>query len=99
LVLTATPIPRSVAMTVFGDLELSTLSELPQGRAGVQTTAVLTAQHPTWLARVWQRVLEEVHSGRQAFVVCPRVSRPTGGSRLSRLPPPRRSSNAWAPTS
>ncbi|WP_367342881.1 ATP-dependent DNA helicase RecG [Propionibacterium sp.] len=79
LVLTATPIPRSVAMTVFGDLELSTLSELPQGRAGVQTTAVLTAQHPTWLARVWQRVLEEVHSGRQAFVVCPRVSQTDGG--------------------
>lgn len=79
LVLTATPIPRSVAMTVFGDLEVSTLSELPSGRAGVQTTTVLTREHPTWLPRVWQRVIEEVHAGRQAFVVCPRISAGEGG--------------------
>jgi len=76
LVLTATPIPRSVAMTVFGDLEVSTLQDLPGGRADVQTTAVLTAEHPTWTGRVWARLREEVRAGRQGFVVCPRI----GGS-------------------
>nr|WP_232012354.1 ATP-dependent DNA helicase RecG [Propionibacterium australiense] len=76
LVLTATPIPRSVAMTVFGDLEVSTLRDLPGGRADVQTTAVLTAEHPTWTGRVWERLREEVQAGRQGFVVCPRI----GGS-------------------
>lgn len=80
LVLTATPIPRSVAMTVFGDLEVSTLRELPGGRADVQTTTVLTREHSGWLPRVWQRVREEVAAGRQAFVVCPRVSGTEKGS-------------------
>lgn len=73
LVLTATPIPRSVAMTVFGDLEVSTLRDLPRGRGQIQTTAVLTAEHPNWLPRVWQRVVEEVRAGHQCFVVCPRI--------------------------
>ncbi|WP_399553220.1 ATP-dependent DNA helicase RecG [uncultured Propionibacterium sp.] len=76
LVLTATPIPRSVAMTVFGDLAVSTLRALPDGRADVQTTAVLTAEHPSWMVRVWARLREEVRAGRQGFVVCPRI----GGS-------------------
>ena len=80
LVLTATPIPRSVAMTVFGDLEVSTLRSLPGGRADVQTTAVLTAEHPGWLGRVWARLREEVSAGRQAFVVCPRIGGPGQGS-------------------
>ena len=74
LVMTATPIPRTVAMTVFGDLEVSTLRELPAGRADVQTTAVHLADHPDWMPRVWQRVAEEVAAGHRVYVVCPRIS-------------------------
>ncbi len=74
LVMTATPIPRTVAMTVFGDLEVSTLTELPAGRAAIQTNVVPLAEAPTWLGRVWQRVREEVDKGHQAYVVCPRIS-------------------------
>ena len=72
LVMTATPIPRTVAMTVFGDLETSTLSEIPAGRSGV-TTVVVPADNATWVARTWQRVREEVEKGGRAFVVCPRI--------------------------
>jgi ATP-dependent DNA helicase RecG len=74
LVMTATPIPRTVAMTVFGDLEVSTLTELPAGRAAIQTNVVPTAEAPSWMGRVWQRVREEVASGHQAYVVCPRIT-------------------------
>lgn len=73
LVLTATPIPRSVAMTVFGDLEVSTLAELPGNRAHVTTTVVDGARRPAWVTRAWERVAEEVSQGRQAFVVAPRI--------------------------
>ncbi len=75
LVLTATPIPRSVAMTVFGDLEVSTLTELPGGRADVRTTVVDGTAHPTWVDRAWERVREEVAQGRQVFVVAPRIGK------------------------
>ena len=74
LVMTATPIPRTVAMTVFGDLEISTLTELPAGRAPVQTTVVPVADAPHWVDRVWQRVREEVAAGHQVYVVCPRIA-------------------------
>jgi len=74
LVMTATPIPRTVAMTVFGDLEVSTLAELPAGRAAIQTSVVPLAEQPLWVDRVWQRVREEVALGHQAYVVCPRIS-------------------------
>ncbi|HMR50806.1 MAG TPA: ATP-dependent DNA helicase RecG [Arachnia sp.] len=74
LVMTATPIPRSVAMTVFGDLEVSELRERPGGRAEVQTVPVDTVAHPGWVDRAWQRIREEVAKGRQAFVVCPAIS-------------------------
>jgi ATP-dependent DNA helicase RecG len=74
LVMTATPIPRTVAMTVFGDLETSTLSELPAGRAPIQTTVVPLADAPHWIERVWQRAREEVEKGHQVYVVCPRIS-------------------------
>ena len=74
LVMTATPIPRTVAMTVFGDLEVSTLSELPAGRAPIQTNVVPLAEQPGWVERVWQRVREEVEKGHQAYVVCPRIT-------------------------
>jgi ATP-dependent DNA helicase RecG len=74
LVMTATPIPRTVAMTVFGDLEVSTLTELPAGRAPIQTNVVPLAEQPGWVGRVWQRVREEVEKGHQAYVVCPRIT-------------------------
>ncbi|MBS44941.1 MAG: ATP-dependent DNA helicase RecG [Nocardioides sp.] len=73
LVMTATPIPRTVAMTVFGDLETSTLRELPAGRAPIQTNLVDLLAHPGWFERVWQRVREEVGKGHQVYVVCPRI--------------------------
>jgi ATP-dependent DNA helicase RecG len=73
LVMTATPIPRTVAMTVFGDLEISVLTELPAGRSGIATTVVPAGEKPAWLARTWTRIREEVAAGRQAFVVCPRI--------------------------
>jgi ATP-dependent DNA helicase RecG len=73
LVMTATPIPRTVAMTVFGDLDISTLTELPAGRSPIATHVVPAAEKPRFLARVWERVAEEVASGRQAYVVCPRI--------------------------
>jgi ATP-dependent DNA helicase RecG len=74
LVMTATPIPRTVAMTVFGDLATSTIAELPAGRAPIQTNVVPLAEQPGWLDRVWARVREEVGKGHQVYVVCPRIS-------------------------
>ncbi|MGO1974982.1 MAG: ATP-dependent DNA helicase RecG [Propionibacteriaceae bacterium] len=74
LVMTATPIPRSVAMTVFGDLEVSTLTEIPAGRAEVQTVVVDAQRQPVWVDRAWDRIVEEAGQGRQAFVVCARIS-------------------------
>jgi ATP-dependent DNA helicase RecG len=74
LVMTATPIPRTVAMTVFGDLETSVLTELPAGRAPIQTNVVNLLEHPAWVDRVWERVREEVAKGHQVYVVCPRIA-------------------------
>ncbi|ROP66552.1 ATP-dependent DNA helicase RecG [Curtobacterium sp. ZW137] len=73
LVLTATPIPRTVAMTVFGDLDVSTIAGMPSGRAGVETFAVGLSEHPGWESRIWTRMAEELSAGRQAFVVCPAI--------------------------
>jgi ATP-dependent DNA helicase RecG len=73
LVMTATPIPRTVAMTVFGDLEVSTLAELPRGRSPISTFVVAAADKPSHLERAWQRVHEEVAKGHQVYVVCPRI--------------------------
>ena len=73
LVMTATPIPRTVAMTVYGDLEVSALRELPHGRSPISTTVVPVGEKPGWLDRVWRRITEEVETGRQAYVVCPRI--------------------------
>jgi ATP-dependent DNA helicase RecG len=73
LVMTATPIPRTVAMTVYGDLEISALRELPKGRSPIATTVVPAGEKPAWLERVWERIREEVAAGHQAFVVCPRI--------------------------
>ncbi|MEA5154619.1 ATP-dependent DNA helicase RecG [Raineyella sp.] len=74
LVMTATPIPRSVALTIYGDLEVSTLREVPAGRSEVTTTVVDVEAHPRWVDRAWERAREEVANGRQVFVVCPRIS-------------------------
>ncbi len=73
LVMTATPIPRTVAMTVFGDLDVSTLTELPAGRSPISTHVVPVAERPHYLTRTWERIAEEVAAGRQAYVVCPRI--------------------------
>jgi len=70
LVLTATPIPRTVAMTVFGDLDVSTIAELPSGRVPIQSFVVPLADKPGWVNRVWERLAEELEKGRQGFVVC-----------------------------
>ena len=72
LVMTATPIPRTVAMTVFGDLAVSTLTELPKGRSPI-SSSVVPAEKEGWLDRAWQRVREEVSKGHQVYVVCPRI--------------------------
>jgi ATP-dependent DNA helicase RecG len=73
LVMTATPIPRTVAMTVFGDLETSVLDQLPAGRSPIASHTVPAADKPHFLARAWERVREEVGNGHQAYVVCPRI--------------------------
>lgn len=73
LVMTATPIPRTVAMTVFGDLETSVLDQLPAGRSPIASHVVPAADKPHFLARTWERVREEVGNGHQAYVVCPRI--------------------------
>ena len=73
LVLTATPIPRTVAMTVFGDLDISTIAELPAGRIPIESFVVPLSEKPGWVTRVWERVAEELALGRQVFVVCPAI--------------------------
>ena len=81
LTMTATPIPRTLAVTVFGDLDVSTLTELPAGRQGISSHVVQLSQ-PALVARTWQRVAEEVANGRQAFVVCPRIDEDDPGLEL-----------------
>ena len=82
LVMTATPIPRTVALTVYGDLETSTLRELPRGRQPIATNTIFISEKPKWLDRAWTRIAEEVQSGRQAYVVASRIDesdKKTGG--------------------
>jgi ATP-dependent DNA helicase RecG len=73
LVMTATPIPRTVAMTVFGDLDVSVLDQLPSGRQPISTHAVGLVEHPGWERRLWRRAREEIDAGRQVYVVAPRI--------------------------
>ncbi|MFF4475164.1 ATP-dependent DNA helicase RecG [Streptomyces sp. NPDC001599] len=91
LVMTATPIPRTVAMTVFGDLETSVLDQLPAGRSPIASHVVPAADKPHFLARAWERVREEVSNGHQAYVVCPRIGDedddPGKGAEQSKQPP------------
>ncbi|MCW2937089.1 MAG: ATP-dependent helicase RecG, partial [Actinomycetia bacterium] len=77
LVMTATPIPRTVAMTVFGDLETSVLAQLPAGRAPI-STHVVPPERPAFLARAWERIREEAGQGRQIYIVCPRIGEQEG---------------------
>jgi ATP-dependent DNA helicase RecG len=86
LVLTATPIPRTVAMTVFGDLDVSTISRVPEGRHPIDTHVVALDDHPDWYDRVWSRAREEIDRGRQVFVVCPAIDSGDSGEE-STLPP------------
>jgi ATP-dependent DNA helicase RecG len=82
LVMTATPIPRTVALTVYGDLETSTLRELPRGRQPITTNTIFLKDTPKWLDRAWTRIIEEVDAGRQAYVVASRIDendKPTDG--------------------
>ena len=72
LVMTATPIPRTIAITVFGDLRVSTLRELPGGRKPIQSS-VVPEFRTSWVARAWEKIREEVAAGHQAYVVCPRI--------------------------
>src|SRR5215469_2290684 len=91
LVMTATPIPRTVAMTVYGDLDVSTLAELPRGRSAIATHVVPAAEKPRYLERAWERVREEAEKGRQAYVVCPRIGEDDG------VPSPAESGDAPSP--
>ncbi|WP_330348294.1 ATP-dependent DNA helicase RecG [Streptomyces sp. NBC_00582] len=86
LVMTATPIPRTVAMTVFGDLETSVLDQLPAGRSPIASHVVPAADKPHFLARAWERVREEVQNGHQAYVVCPRIGDEEEDPRKARKP-------------
>lgn len=80
LVLTATPIPRTVAMTVFGDLDTSVIRTMPSGRAGIQTFVAPLADHPGWFARVFARAAEEIAQGRQVFAVCAAIDTDDGAA-------------------
>ncbi|MET0318430.1 MAG: ATP-dependent DNA helicase RecG, partial [Rhodococcus fascians] len=73
LVMTATPIPRTIAITTLGDLETSTLRELPRGRSPIVSNVVPAKDKPAWVERAWARIGEEVAKGRQAYVVCSRI--------------------------
>ncbi|QKT07763.1 ATP-dependent DNA helicase RecG [Gordonia sp. X0973] len=83
LVMTATPIPRTVAMTVFGDLETSVLTELPKGRQEISSSVVPMGK-PAWMNRVWERAGEEVASGRQVYVVCSRIGDETSEKKAAK---------------
>ncbi|MET9166082.1 ATP-dependent DNA helicase RecG [Streptomyces cellulosae] len=87
LVMTATPIPRTVAMTVFGDLETSVLDQLPAGRSPIASHVVPAADKPHFLARAWERVREEVEKGHQAYVVCPRIGDEEDGVKAKKKSP------------
>lgn len=73
LVMTATPIPRTVAMTVFGDLDVSVLDTLPAGRQKISTHVVPLAEKPAWASRLWRRAREEIDAGHQVYVVVPKI--------------------------
>jgi ATP-dependent DNA helicase RecG len=87
LVMTATPIPRTVALTYYGDLETSTLRELPRGRQPITTNTIFVKEKPAWLQRAWQRIIEEVDAGRQAYVVASRIDESDKPAKNDQGPP------------
>lgn len=88
LVMTATPIPRTVAMTVFGDLEISVLEGLPAGRTQV-TTHLVPWERQTWVQALWRRAAQEIAGGGRVFVVCPSIDSETSDASLASV-------NDWA---
>lgn len=86
LVMTATPIPRTVALTVYGDLETSVLRELPRGRQPITSSVIFMKEKPAWLERAWQRIREEVAAGRQAYVVTPRIDETEADAKTEERP-------------
>lgn len=88
IVLTATPIPRTVAMTVFGDLDTSVIRSMPAGRAGISTFVAPLAEHPEWFHRVWERSAEEIEQGRQVFAVCAAIDTSDDSVESDDAPPP-----------
>ncbi|TFB17900.1 ATP-dependent DNA helicase RecG [Microbacterium sp. 3H14] len=87
LVLTATPIPRTVAMTVFGDLDTSVIRTMPAGRAGIESFVAPLAEHPGWFNRVWERAAEEIAQGRQVFAVCAAIDTAKKTAEAGEQPP------------
>lgn len=88
LVMTATPIPRTVAMTVFGDLEISVLEGLPAGRTQV-TTHLVPWERQAWVQALWRRAAQEIAGGGRVFVVCPSIDSETSDASLASV-------NDWA---
>lgn len=72
LSMTATPIPRTLALTLYGDLDISILDELPPGRAKITTEVLMPKERP----RAYEKIREELTKGRQAYVICPRINEP-----------------------
>jgi ATP-dependent DNA helicase RecG len=88
LVMTATPIPRSLALTFYGDLQTSTLRELPRGRQPITTTTIFVAEHSSnWMDRAWRRIIDEVAAGRQVYVVAPRIDEADDSGDAEGVPP------------
>src|SRR5699024_3581760 len=87
LAMTATPIPRTVALTAFGDLEVSTIRTLPAGRRGIESFSVPVTEKPGWVERAWVRALEEISQGRQVYVVCPAITASTREEGTDELEP------------
>jgi len=72
LSMTATPIPRTLALTIYGDLDLTLLDEMPKGRKEIITKIVT----PVGRSATYEHIREELKNGRQAYVICPRIDEP-----------------------
>ncbi|WP_026460897.1 ATP-dependent DNA helicase RecG [Schaalia suimastitidis] len=98
IVMTATPIPRTVAMTIFGDLEESRMEGLPPGRSPV-TTHLVNAANTQWIDRLWARAREEIDQGGRVYVVCPRIDADDASNGTDNLPhsdvEPRGADGGW----
>lgn len=79
LSMTATPIPRTLALTIYGDLDLTLLDQMPSGRKQIITEIVLPAQRE----KVYEKVKTELKNGRQVYVICPRINEPDPNKALA----------------